>query len=177
MPESPTVADGVRGPLPSGRWEVDPAQSRVGFMVRAMWGLMPVKGHFNAYAGTLEVGAEGTTGRLEIDGASLDTRNRKRDEHLRSADFFAAAQHPRLTFTIDSVSGGGGQAQIDGALAIKDRPVRLSLPVAVTHDGDRLRLTTSTTVDRARAGLTWNRVGMITGPAHLDVDLVLEPAR
>jgi polyisoprenoid-binding protein YceI len=184
--QSPTAdaATGTAGPsatataLPAGRWEVDPAQSRVAFTVRAMWGLVPVKGHFERYSGSLEVDASGSRGSLEIDSASLDTKQSKRDAHLRSADFFGADEHPSVTFTINAVSPNGDGLSIDGDLVIKGTPLHLRLPVTVGGDGvSQLKLTTATTVERHAVGMGWNRVGMISGPAKLEVELVLEPAR
>jgi polyisoprenoid-binding protein YceI len=166
------------GAIPAGRWDVDPAQSRVGFTVRTMWGLVGVKGHFHRYAGSLEVDEQGSHGTLEIESASLDTKLGKRDNHLRSGDFFAADEHPNVTFTINSIATEGDAVEIDGDLMIKGKPLHLHLPVTVGGDGQaRLQLTASATVERAAAGMTWNRVGMISGPAKLDVDLVLERAR
>ena len=166
------------GPLPAGRWNVDPAQSRVGFTVRTMWGLVGVKGHFHRYIGALEVDERGSRGTLEIESASLDTKLGKRHDHLRSADFFAADEHPNVTFTINSIAAAGDGVEIDGDLVIKGKPLHLHLPVTVDGDGtEHLQLTASATVERHDAGMTWNRIGMIAGPAKLDVDLVLEPAR
>jgi polyisoprenoid-binding protein YceI len=175
---APTDSGTAGGPLPAGRWDVDPAQSRVGFTAKTMWGLATVKGHFHRYTGSLEVDEHGSRGTLEIESASLDTKLGKRDNHLRSADFFASDAHPNVTFTINSITAAGDGAEIDGDLVIKGKPVHLHLPVTVVGDGgERLQLTASATVERETAGMTWNRVGMITGPAKLDVDLVLEPAR
>jgi polyisoprenoid-binding protein YceI len=175
---APTGAATVTGPLPAGRWNVDPAQSRVGFTVRTMWGLVAVKGHFHRYTGSLEVDEQGSRGTLEIESASLDTNLGKRDDHLRSDDFFAADAHPKVTFTINSISRSGDDVTIDGDLVVKGKTLQLHLPVTVGGDGtERLQLTASATVERETAGMSWNRVGMIAGPARLDVDVVLEPAR
>ena len=178
-PDDLKAAEATAGgsPIPAGRWHVDPAQSRVRFTVRTMWGLTAVKGQFERYSGSLDVDERGSRGTLEIESASLDTRQRKRDQHLRSADFFAADEHPRMTFTIDSIAVAGDGVEIDGDLVIKGEPVHLHLPVTVGGDGgERLQLTASATLEREAAGMSWNRIGMISGPARLDVDLVLEPA-
>jgi polyisoprenoid-binding protein YceI len=175
---APTNSATAGSPLPAGRWDVDPAQSRVGFTVRTMWGLAKVKGHFHRYTGSLEVDEHGSRGTLEIESASLDTKLGKRDDHLRSADFFAADKHPNVTFTINSIAAASDGVEIDGDLVIKGEPVHLHLPVTVGGDrSERLQLTASATVERETAGMTWNKIGMITGPATLDVDLVLERAR
>jgi polyisoprenoid-binding protein YceI len=151
-------------------------QSRVSFLAKSISGLVSVKGHFDRYQGTVSVDEHGSHGTLEIDRASLDTRLRKRDDHLRSADFFAVDRHPKVTFEVGSGDAREDRVTIDGVLTVKGSPLPLSLPVTVKGDGDRLRLTASTTVERKDVGLDWNRVGMIASRGRLDVDLVLEPS-
>src|ERR1700677_1059725 len=150
---APTDSVTAGGPLPAGRWDVDPAQSRVGFTAKTMWGLVGVKGHFHRYAGSLEVDEQGSHGTLEIESASLDTKLGKRDNHLRSGDFFAADEHPNVTFTINSIATEGDAVEIDGDLMIKGKPVHLHLPVTVGGDGrERLLLTASATIAREGPG-------------------------
>jgi polyisoprenoid-binding protein YceI len=162
--------------LPDGRWQVTAAGSTVAFASRTMWGLSTVKGTFSAFEGELTVAGPSAQGALEIEAASLDTGNRKRDEHLRSSDFFAAAGHPQVRFAIDAVTAGDGDGvRMTGTLTVKDRQLPLDLAVAVRRSGeDRLRLSTTTSVVRADADMTWNRMGMLVGDATLDVDLELE---
>ena len=69
-------------------WSLDRDGSSVGFTVKTMWGLIPVRGRFDRFAGSYEIGRNGTTIELTIDADSVDTGNGKRDEHLRSSDFF-----------------------------------------------------------------------------------------
>src|ERR1700722_18600535 len=89
--------------LPTGSWEVTPHASHLKFAAKTMWGLVTVKGSFKSYEGKLQVGPNGATGTLTIDATSLDTGHGKRDEHLRSADFFDVAGHPQITFTLVAV--------------------------------------------------------------------------
>jgi polyisoprenoid-binding protein YceI len=85
--------------LKSGTWSVDQAHSKVGFAVKHM-GVSTVRGEFNEFEGTFEVGDELSTARAwgTVKAASVDTNQPQRDEHLRSADFFDAANHPELRF-------------------------------------------------------------------------------
>src|SRR3954453_7846168 len=78
-------------------WRLDPARSSVEFHVRHFYGLMTVKGEFADYDGTLELGATPAV-ELTIHAASLDTKRAKRDEHLRSDDFFDVEHHPQVRF-------------------------------------------------------------------------------
>lgn len=86
--------------IPTGSWTVDAAHSKVGFSVRHM-GISTVRGEFGEFEGTLEIGEDGLAGavaRGTVKAASVDTNQAQRDEHLRSGDFFDAAQYPEITF-------------------------------------------------------------------------------
>jgi len=85
--------------VPAGTWSVDPAHSKVGFAVKHM-GIATVRGEFTEFEGTLEVGEDLSTARAYgiVKTQSVDTNEPQRDEHLRSADFFDAAQYPELSF-------------------------------------------------------------------------------
>ncbi len=164
--------------LPEGHWRPDTSRSEVGFAVRTWWGLVNVKGRFTSYDGTLEVGPEEARIELRIQAASLDTRNRRRDEHLRSPDFFDAEQRPTIVFRSDRVEPGPGETlHVDGTLTVGQRSVQLQLPVEVSRLAEnRLGLATHTTVSRGDFGLTWNRRGMIRDDAHLHIEAELTKA-
>jgi polyisoprenoid-binding protein YceI len=86
--------------VPTGTWNVDQAHSKVGFAVKHM-GIANVRGEFTEFEGTLEVGEDLAAAKAygTVKVASIDTNEAQRDEHLRSPDFFDAAQNPELTFT------------------------------------------------------------------------------
>ena len=88
-----TTAATERRTVAPSRWSLDSDGSSVGFTVKTMWGLIPVRGRFDRLAGSYEVGRNGTTIELTIDADSIDTGNAKRDEHLRSSDFFDVDDH------------------------------------------------------------------------------------
>jgi polyisoprenoid-binding protein YceI len=95
-------------------------------------------------------------------------------EHLRSPDFFAVAEHPQLTFVSTAVTAREGGLTISGDLSLKGDVVRLQLPLELRQDQDgRLSLHTAVSVAREQVGLTWNRLGMVRGPANLSTDLEL----
>ena len=83
--------------LPTGTWQVDKVHSSVEFQVKHL-GIATVKGQFTEFEGTLEVGPENTVAYGTVQVASVNTREPQRDEHLRSADFFDAEQHPEISF-------------------------------------------------------------------------------
>jgi len=94
---TPTIA-------PAGTWSVDTAHSKVGFAVKHM-GIATVRGEFNDFEGTLEIGTHLSTAKAygTVKAASVDTNQSQRDDHLRSADFFDAAQYPELRFESTSI--------------------------------------------------------------------------
>jgi len=150
----------------TGVWQLDAAASTVALRHKTMWGLVTVKGTFAAVGGQGEVQPDGSaTGTLTLDAATLDTKNKKRDEHLRSADFFDTANHPEITFAVRSAKAGAGDTvEVSGQLTVRgiSRPQNLTARLAGA-DADALTLDTEFTVDRAEFGLGWNQMGMIRG--------------
>src|SRR5215831_9667615 len=104
-------------------WKIDPAHSRVGFSVRHMM-ISNVHGHFNSVTGSVEFDEARPTRSsvdVQIEAASIDTRDEKRDAHLRSADFFDAARYPYLTFHSKRVDvNDADHGKLYGDLTIKD---------------------------------------------------------
>ncbi len=90
--------------IPTGTWSVDPAHSTVGFAVKHM-GIATVRGEFTEFEGTLEIGRDLSSARIagSVKTASVSTGEPQRDEHLRSADFFDAAQYPEHQFESTSI--------------------------------------------------------------------------
>lgn len=160
--------------LAPGIWAVDQAGSEVGFTVRTFWGMMPVKGRFDSFSGSLDVRDPAATGELTIAAASLNTGNKARDKHLRSADFFDVEQHRDITFTIASMDQSAGALKIAGSLTIGAKTIPLELDVALeSGDATHAKLKAGTRIAREQAGMTWNRAGMVAGDADLRVELAL----
>ncbi|WAZ24685.1 YceI family protein [Streptomyces cinnabarinus] len=150
----------------TGLWQLDPAATTVALKHRTMWGLVTVKGAFAGVAGQGEVRPDGSAvGTVTLDAASLDTRNTKRDVHLRSADFFDADNHPELTFEVSGAEpGGDGAVRVDGRLTVRG----ISRPQSVTarlagSDASSVTLEAEFTVDREQFGMGWNQLGMMRG--------------
>ncbi|MFJ9540318.1 YceI family protein [Streptomyces sp. NPDC101225] len=150
----------------TGVWQLDATASTVAVRHRTMWGLVTVKGAFGAVGGQGEVRPDGSaTGTLTLDAGTLDTGNRKRDDHLRSADFFDADHHPEITFAVRGARAGAGDTvEVSGQLTVRgvSRPQTLTARLAGV-DADALTLETEFAVDRAEFGLTWNQLGMMRG--------------
>jgi polyisoprenoid-binding protein YceI len=119
----------VSTPISTGTWAIDPAHSSIDFSVRHLM-VSKVRGRFETFSGTISVAPDGTPAvTAEIDIRSLNTGNAQRDAHVKSPDFFDAANHPVATFASTSVRPNGEAYLLDGDLSIKGvtRPVTLNL--------------------------------------------------
>ena len=157
-----------------GRYILDPAHSTVGFRHKTFWGLATVKGSFGSVEGNGTIRDDGgAAGSFALDAASLDTKNAKRDKHLRSEDFFHAESFPKVDFQATRITPvDEGSARVEGELSIRGTSTKLDFPVRFEALGDdAVVLRGSVEVDRARYGMTWNQFGMIGGPATIDLDL------
>jgi polyisoprenoid-binding protein YceI len=165
-----TAVPGLR----TGTWVVDPQAGRVGFRVKTMWGLSEVKGTFDRFEGALEVTDFDATGEFVVHSDSLDTNNKKRDEHLRSADFFDSKSHPRVTFTATAVKSGPSGLVVSGDLTVGAHQTHLDVPAVLEPSGDdAVKLRASIVIPREDVGLRWNKMGMIKRDAVLDIELRL----
>jgi polyisoprenoid-binding protein YceI len=119
----------VSSPVSAGTWAIDPAHSSIEFSVRHLM-VSKVRGRFDTFSGHVTVAPDGTPAvTAEIDITSLNTGNAQRDGHVKSADFFDAANHPVAAFASTSVRPNGEAYLLDGNLSIKGvtRPVTLNL--------------------------------------------------
>src|ERR1700743_2531230 len=102
---APAARELLRDGKLAGSWTLDAGRSEIGLKSKSMWGLVPVKGVFREVAGTGTVSASGeVTGTVTVAAASIDTKNKKRDDHLRSADFFDVGNTPAITFVAEQVT-------------------------------------------------------------------------
>jgi polyisoprenoid-binding protein YceI len=150
----------------TGLWQLDPVRSTVAVQHRTMWGLVNVKGTFGAVTGDGEVRSDGSArGTVTLDAASLDTKNDKRDKHLRSADFFDVDRHPAITFVVrGAVLRGDDTVEVSGQLTVRGISRPQSFIARVTDsDADAVTLNAELTVDRAEYGMDWNQMGMMRG--------------
>jgi len=158
-------------------YTVDVNHSVLGFSVQSA--LFDVSGTFGSWSGTaaLPEGADLTalTGAITVDVASVDTRVRKRDEHLRSGDFFDVAAHPKATYTVASVTLAEDTATLTGALALRGVEKELSVPLTVLHqDKDRLRLAGQVVIKRRDFGIVFDSsVNPIGEEVTVTIDLNL----
>ncbi|MER6085799.1 YceI family protein [Streptomyces sp. NPDC001833] len=157
----------------TGLWQLDPTASTVAVGHKTFWGLVTVKGTFAGVVGRGEVAADGTAGgTLSIDATSLDTKNKKRDDHLRSADFFDADNHPEITFAVRSARRTGDEVKVDGQLTVRgiSRPQQATAKL-VSADADGLTLEAEFQVVREEFGITFNQMRMMGGPTTVTATL------
>jgi polyisoprenoid-binding protein YceI len=144
----------------AGSWALDAARSEVRLKSRSVWGLTPVKGVFRQVTGNGTVSAAGdVTGTITVAARSVDTKNKKRDEHLRSADFFDVANHPDITFTLDGIRPDNGGVRVTGSLTVRGRTRPVSFGAKVSSADGEVTLDGQVQVNRADFGLTWNQMG------------------
>ena len=146
-------------------WQIDASHSQVEFGVRHLM-ISTVRGYFTGLSGAIRLDENDITGssvEVEIDAASIDTRNADRDAHLRSADFFHVEEHPTLRFRSTGVEKKGDELAVAGELTIRGetRPVVLRTEkLGQTTDpwgNERVAFRGETKVNRKDFGLTWNQ--------------------
>lgn len=189
-----TAAFLLAGALPAQEWEIDSAHSSAQFAVRHMM-VATVRGQFGKLTGRVRWDpAKPSEARVEaqVEVASIDTREPKRDAHLRSPDFFDAEKYPTMTFRSTSVTPAGpGRFKLAGELTIRGvtRPVVFDVegpgePVKGMGGELRTGATATAKINRKDFGITWNRVldagGVAVGEEvsiTVDVALVQKPSR
>jgi polyisoprenoid-binding protein YceI len=150
----------------AGAWTLDGARSSVGLSSKSMWNLVKVKGRFTRVTGAAAISAAGeATGTITVAAASIDTGVKKRDDHLRSADFFDAGKYPDISASITSVtlSGDGADATFSGTLTVRDqtRPVTVGGQVSA-QGADEIRLDADLPVNRRDYGMSFNQLNMMS---------------
>jgi polyisoprenoid-binding protein YceI len=177
------VVDGREVP-PAGTWQIDPSHSEIQFSVRHMM-ISKVRGRFREFAGTIEIGERPEDSRVDvvIEAASIDTRDRTRDEHLRSAEFLDVERFPEVRFTSTSASPGEKDRwDVTGDLTVRDvtRPVVLHVEFSggtVDPWGNlRAGFLADAEIDREEFDITWNQAleagGFLVGKGvRVDIDV------
>ena len=182
------VVDGHEVP-PAGTYNLDESHTNVGFSARHLV-VAKTRGSFESFRGTVVVGDDPFASEIdvEIDVASVDSRDEKRDAHLRAEDFFDADHFPTMRYRSSGVrTGSHGKYLVDGELTVRGvtRPVVLTVEFngAVTDPwgGTRAGFTASGEVNREDFGLTWNQAleggGVLVGKTvsiEIEAELVLQ---
>ncbi|MEA2156516.1 MAG: hypothetical protein QOE11_2656 [Solirubrobacteraceae bacterium] len=151
--------------IPTGTWNVDQSHSSVEFRVKHL-GISTVRGAFREFEGKLEIGDDITaatvTGALKA--TSIDTGEPKRDDHLRSPDFFDADSYPEITFESTSIEAiDEDEFHVTGDLTMHGvtKPITLHAEVTGTEQdpwgNTRVGLEVQGELSRGDWGMTFNQ--------------------
>lgn len=175
----------------SGGWKIDTAHTSAQFSVRHMM-ISNVRGEFASTTGTVAFdGKDPTKAKVDatIDVNSINTREPKRDEHLKGADFFDAAKYPSIKFVSKRITRvGPGKYKMSGSLTLhgvtKDVTLDvdgLGKPIKDPRGVERLGATATTKINRKDFGLSYNAAletgGVVIGEdvaITVDVEVVKE---
>jgi len=166
-------------------WQIDNTHSQVTFSVRHMM-VSTVKGQFKLLSGKLEIDEqhpENSWVEAEVDATSIDTRDERRDGHLRSPDFFDAANYPTITFKSTKVEAAGKhEYRVTGDLTLHGVTRQVTFDAEYSgqlkdHYGmQRAGLSAKATINRKDFGLNWNQAlesgGVLVGDkVTIEIDL------
>ena len=168
-------------------WTIDPDHSDVGFKVKHLM-VSNVKGNFEKYTGVVEINDKDITKskvQVNIDTNSINTNVQKRDEHLRSADFFNVAKYPAMTFVSKKVAKAGkDKLKVTGDLTLhgitKQVVLNVEGPTRESKDpwgNIRKGATATTKINRKDFGLVWNaalETGGVTVGEEITITLEIE---
>ena len=169
-------------PSTAATYEIDPVHSELSFRIRHLLGR--VAGTFGEWGGTVvmdTVDISKSSVDVTVRTASIDTRVKQRDDHLRTPDFFAADSFPAITFRSTGVSMEGRHIRVAGNLTIRGRTRPVVL--AGTYEGifpdpwggTRVAFIASTTVDRRDFGVAFDGP-FIGGIGQIGNDVAIEIA-
>jgi polyisoprenoid-binding protein YceI len=157
------------------RYDIDPAHTHIGFGARHLM-VTTVRGKFNTFRGYIEldtVDVRRSRVNIEIDVASIDTDNQRRDDHLRSDDFFDVQRFPTITFTGDHVEPNRDGFLLHGTLGIRDVTKPVVIPFELNgpvQTGGRTRIGAegALRINRFDYGVQWSNTmetgGLVVAP-------------
>jgi len=172
--------EGMEIPAP-GTYTLDPSHTHIDFNVRHLM-VSKVRGTFGSFRGTVTIADDPleSSVEVEVDLASVDTGDEKRDAHLRSPDFFHTDANPTMTFRSTGVRRGKGDTwTVEGDLNLNGvtRPIELQ----VTYQGAAVApwgltsfgFSATGKINREDFGLTWNQP-LETGGVLVGKDVAIE---
>ncbi|NOT09209.1 MAG: YceI family protein [Gemmatimonadales bacterium] len=174
-------------PADSVMWRIDASHSEIGFKIRHF--MSRVRGRFNEWSGTLVVDParldQGSVD-ITIKTASINTANERRDNDLRSQNFFLADSFPTITFKSKRVVANGTNMKIVGDLTIKGVTKEVILEGEMTGTigpaapRQRIGFSFTTVLNRTDYGIVWNRAveggGVMLGD-DVTVEISIEAIR
>lgn len=180
----PVAAQAPLGAAPAGSaavstWKIDATHSELSFRIRHL--VSKVRGTFGEWNGEIVAAPANLAGgsvAVTINTASIDTKNERRDNHLRSEDFFDAANHPQITFRSRRVDVQGEKIRVTGDLTMRGVTKPVVLNGELTGIGkdaqgkQRMGFEASTTINRKDFGVSWNN--LVEGAQMLGEEVEIE---
>jgi len=167
-------------------WKMDPAHSSVGFIVRHMV-ISKIPGEFKKFEANItfdEKNIKNGTAEMTVQIASINTDNTKRDNHLRSADFFDAAKYPSMTFKSKKVHDiNGNKFKLTGDLTIRGITKEVTFDCELNGfikdpmGNTRAGFSATTTINRQDFKVSWNKTldtGGLVVSDNVDINIGLE---
>jgi polyisoprenoid-binding protein YceI len=153
----------AKGKVVAGRYQIDPMHSKVGFEVPHLV-ISSVEGSFKSFEGQIQIDDNFVKSKVSasVEVGSIDTGVSKRDEHLKSPDFFDSQKHPKMTFESTSISGTPEEFKLEGDLTIrgiKKKVVFEGIFLGSVIDGygnRKAAFKARTKINRKDFGLVWN---------------------
>jgi polyisoprenoid-binding protein YceI len=171
------------------KWNIDVVHSTIGFTVRHLM-VSKVHGYFTKWDGSLEFDEQSPSSsraEVQIDVASVDTREPQRDAHLRTGDFFEAEKHPKIAFKSTGFDReGSGKFKLKGDLTLRGvtRPVVLDVEYGGRQKhpqmGERVGFSAHTVLNRKDFGVNFNQVldnGGFALSDKVDVNIEIEATK
>lgn len=174
----------------ASKWEIDRAHSAANFAVRHL-GVSTVRGNFTNITGTVMIDDKNLANssvEVTIDATTVDTQNERRDNHLKSPDFFDVEKFPAITFKSTKVeAAGAARVRVTGELTIHGVTKEVVLevdgptPPFNTGRGTKRGASASTRVNRRDFGLVWNNlvegIAVVSDDVQITIDLELNAPR
>ena len=147
----------------AGRWTIDPVHSYVGFVIKHLM-VSKVRGRFAEFEGEIVTAGNPLDSSVTatIQATSIDTSNAMRDDHIHSADFFDAGNHPTLSFTSTGIRYDDGDFLIVGSLTIRGVTKSVTLAVEMPEfgpnpqGGTKAGFSATTEINRSDFGVSYN---------------------
>lgn len=146
-------------------YEADASHSEIGFAVKHMV-VSTVRGSFDDYTASFDydpANPAGLKASAAIKTTSINTRNAKRDDHLRNPDFFDAAQFPEITFVSTRAEASADGVVLHGNLTMRGVTKEIALPLTVSGPvtdpwgGTRVGLEGKVKINRKDWGINWSK--------------------
>ena len=180
------VAQAAGPAYQAGTYNLDPMHSKVGFEVPHLV-ISTVEGRFTKLGGDIQLGEkfEKSSVKVAVDTDSVDTGVAKRDDHLKSPDFFESKKYPQMKFESTEIAGTPETFKLTGNLTIKNVTKKVTFEgkyLGTVKDGygnEKAAFNAKTKINRKDYGLTWNNAveaGPVVGD-EVTIDLKLQAAK